>query len=459
MAPEPLTPKVRSRRGRVGLGLTALVAVGLVAVLGIGLFAQPIATANEQPSTGLASVAASVSMPAATVPEGAPSASPRSPAATPTPAPPSAPRAEDRPPAPTRNTELQATLDALRERYGMPGVSVAILFSDGSTWTGVSGMADVAGRRPMTEDTAFGLASMSKTFTAALVLDLARDGRIDIDRAVKAYLPDLAIDPTITVRQLLDHTSGLHDFFFAKGIDAALQAKPGAAWTAAASLKRVGKPYFKPGQGWHYSNTNYLVLGLLAERVTGRSQARLIRERFLEPLGLEETWYQAAEKPRRPLAHGYRLRGPVKDPAITDLSGASRVVPFTSVVTASGGAGSMAATAGDVARWARALYTGRVLGPGETLAMIQDAIVTAPLKPRVPYGLGVQTVTIDGRPTVGHSGSFLGMRGVVRHLPGNMVTIAVLTNQSRTDPGLIARALLSIATRAGPPCGSCAAAG
>src|SRR4030095_8620775 len=82
-------------------------------------------------------------------------------------------------------------------------------------------------------------------------------------------LPSLDIDPTITVRQLLDHTSGLHDYFYDPDIDEALLSDRTRAWTAEEALSYVGKPYFKPGQGWHYSNTNYVVLGLIAETIEG----------------------------------------------------------------------------------------------------------------------------------------------------------------------------------------------
>jgi D-alanyl-D-alanine carboxypeptidase len=355
---------------------------------------------------------------------------------------------------PALRRSLQARLDQLRERYGVPGISVTILFPDGSSWLGVSGLADVAKAAPVTPSTSFAIASVTKTFTAALVLALAQDGTIELDEPVRTYLPELKIDARITVRQLLDHTSGLRDYFFHASIDRALLKERGRRWESADSLKYVGKAYFKPGQGWHYSNTNYLVLGMLAERVGEAPLGDQIRARFLEPLGLRHTWYQPAEAPTSDVAHGYRFESTDKDARAIDLSDGSPLMPFTSVVTAAGGAGGLASNASDLARWARALYAGGVLSPESMDAILGDISRTEPYKPRVPYGLGVQRVQIDGAQSLGHSGRLLGFRSAVRWLPDEDIAIAVLTNQSRTDPGIIVRALLRVA-RAGDACVNC----
>ena len=357
-----------------------------------------------------------------------------------------------RPPEPTgpsataaTRQALQARLDQLRERYGVPGISVTILFPDGSTWLGVSGLADVKAGTPVTPSTSFAIASVSKTFTGALVIGLAQRGRIDLDAPVRLYLPKLKISGAITVRQLLDHTSGLRDYFFHPAIDHLLLSDPERRWTAADAMRYVGKAYFKPGMGWHYSNTNYLILGLLAERVGGATLAEQIRTSFLEPLGLRHTWYQPQEVPSSDGAHGYRFAPTSKEGTPIDLSDGSPFMPFTSVVTAAGGAGGIASNSSDLARWARSLYAGGVLSSASIEAMVADITNTAPYKPYVPYGLGVQRLEIDGAPSLGHSGRLLGFRSAVRWLPQDDLAIAVLTNQSRTDPGVFVRALLKIA--------------
>jgi D-alanyl-D-alanine carboxypeptidase len=349
---------------------------------------------------------------------------------------------------------LQARLDQLRERYGVPGISATILFPDGSSWLGASGLADVSAKRPVTPSTSFAIASVSKTFTGALVVALAQEGKIDLDVSVRRYLPDLKVNIRTTVRQLLDHTSGLRDYFFHPEIDHALLSAPSRRWVPADALKYVGKAYFKPGTGWHYSNTNYLILGLLAEEVGGAPLGEQIRTRFLDPLGLRHTWYQPSEAPTSDVAHGYRFTSAAKDATPIDLSDGTRLVPFTSVVTAAAGAGGFASNSSDLARWARSLYAGRVLSPASVDALVGDITRTAPYKPRVPYGLGVQRLVIDGAPSLGHSGRLLGFRSAVRWLPDDDIAIAVLTNQSRTDPGVFVTALLKIA-RAGGACVNC----
>ncbi len=350
---------------------------------------------------------------------------------------------------------LSAALDRLRATYGIPGISAAMTFADGSTWVGSSGLAVVVSDRPVTPRTAFAAGSISKTFTAALVMALAEEGRLKLDSPVKTYLPKLVINRAITVRELLDHTSGLNDFFSHPAIDPALMAHRDRVWTAADSLRYVGKPYFKPGTGWRYSNTNYLVLGMLAEAVGGAPLADQLRQRFFDPIGLDHTFYQAVERPRGPVAHGYRFSG--ADPRLkgVDVSDGTAVVPFTSVVTATGGAGSIATTASDLTTWARALYGGGVLRPETVASMVDDATVTTALKSSVPYGLGVQVVTIDGRPTLGHSGRLLGFRAVMRWLPDEGIAVVVMTNQSRTNPNLLIRDLLRTVLGIPPPCPGC----
>jgi D-alanyl-D-alanine carboxypeptidase len=356
---------------------------------------------------------------------------------------------------PSATPALQAALDArlaqIRSKSGIPDISVTVIFADGSAWHGNAGLADVAARRPVTSETAFSVASISKTYTAALILGLIEDGRLRLDSTAKPFLPTVAIDPRITVRQLLDHTSGLRDFYFDPRIDKALLSTPRRVWDAKRSLGYVGKPYGKPGAAWHYSNTNYVVLGLLAEAVGRAPIATQLRQRFFIPLGLQHTWYQGAETAQGAIARGYRFTGAAANLPPISLSDGSTVAPFTSVVTASGGAGSIASSADDLARWAAALYGGDTLPQGIRDAMIGDLVPTAKGELATGYGLGVQVVDIEGRRTYGHSGRFLGARTAVRWLAEERITIAVLTNQSRTDANAVLADLLKVIFPPPPP--------
>jgi D-alanyl-D-alanine carboxypeptidase len=353
-----------------------------------------------------------------------------------------------------RGGRLQETLDLARARLAIPGVSATIILPDGSIWSGASGLADVARKTPVTDSTAFAFASISKTFTSALILELAAEGMIVLDAPAVTYLPrlKLAVDRRISVAMLLDHTSGLDDFFLNPKIDKVLQSTPTRVWTAADALAYVRKPLFPPGTGWHYSNTNYVLLGLIAEHVTGDRMADLIRARFLDPLRLEGTWTQVAERARTGLAHGYRFVGTKRSAPPIDLADGTGIAPFRSVVTAAGAAGDLAGTSRDLARWARELYSGAVLGPQTSALLFEGFNKTVDYEPRVAYGFGVQALVIDGRPSFGHSGRLLGFRGAVRHLSADGLTIAVLTNQSRADPGEIVRLLVAAATAPPPNC-------
>ena len=356
----------------------------------------------------------------------------------------SSPQADAPTATPSLTALLQSALDRWRAKTGSPGVSVSIVFPDGTTWDGVSGLANIKTKRAVTPDTAFAVASVSKTFTAALILELVAEGRLALDRPARSYLPGLPIDKRITIRQLLDHTSGLRDFFLDRRIDAALQGKPGATWTPAMAFKYVGKLLGKPGTVWHYSNTNYLVLGMVAEAVGGASVAEQLRTRFIDPLGMNDTWYQAVERPRAALATAYRQRGTKPTARPIPLTDGSGIAPYTSVITAAGGAGSIASTAPDLARWVRALYGGNALSPEARALLLGHIWDTASLHPAIPYGFGVQAVSIAGHAALGHSGRFSGARSVVRWLPLERVAIAVVTNQSRKDPGVLVADLLKM---------------
>ena len=446
----------------VALALAGSVTMGPTPLVGGIATAGPTPLASGSAVTGLASTSGTPTATVTPTPAATATAS-----AVPGPTSPSPPAGSPAPtgPAPTGPTPsgpspqlatspvltdeiahaLQARLDKIRVKVAMPGVSVAILYPDGAVWSGSSGLRDVAAKAPVTPDTTFAAASVSKTFTSALILALARDGDLDIDAPVANYLPELHLDPRITSRQLLDHTSGLRDYFFHPSIDKLLLSRPNRRWTEAQALRFVGTPYFKPGHGWHYSNTNYLVLGLLAERVGKATLGRQFETRFFGRLGLDHTYYQPDQRPSGPVARGYRfLSADVKAKPI-DLSDGTELTPFTSVVTAAAGAGGIATTSVDLVHWAQALYSGEVLGKDVVLAMTADGASTRPYRPRVPYGLGVQMVDVVGHPTLGHSGRFLGFRSLVRWLPDEGVAIAVLTNQSRTDPAPLASTLLRIA--------------
>ena len=435
------------RRTMIGPLLGAvLVAAGLFVVSGTPGLGLPTASSTPTqtgPGTGLGgsgppgSAGAGVATPRSSATASTPANGP-----SPTPGPTASPLSGGSPTvAVGLATRLQSSLEKFAKANRLPGTSVTITWADGRTWTGTTGLADVRAARPVTPDTVFAIASMSKTFTSALILGMVDEGRLSLDSKVATILPTVRlgtpgvpIPAGVTVRMLLDHTSGLADFFFAKGIDKALLAGRGVTWTPAMSLAYVGKPLGKPGRSWHYSNTNYVLLGLVAEKIGGAPFAKLVRTRLLDPLRLDGVFIQGAERAIGPLALGYYYSSVSPSARPIGLADARRViVPFTSVVTAAGTAGNVAATSAGLAGWARALYGGAVLRP-ETLALaVADAQSTARFHPYVPYGLGVQVTMIGRHRALGHSGRFIGVRGELRYLPDDGLAIAVLTSQNGVD--------------------------
>jgi D-alanyl-D-alanine carboxypeptidase len=350
-------------------------------------------------------------------------------------------------PAPAILAVLDTHLEAIRALYGIPGVAATIVFRDGTRWVGAAGLANVAAGIPVSPGTPFAVASVSKTFTAALILEYINEGRLALGDSAATRLgstPGITIDRRITISELLDHTSGLRDFFLNPKIEPAFAANPDASWTPAQAFGFALPPVAAPGARFLYSNTNYLLLGLIAERTGGKPLSVLLRERFFTPLGMVTASYQGVDRPFVPLARPYRFDTPSPDETPIALPGSTDAVPFRAAVTASGGAGSVAASAPDIATWARALYGGSLLGPTMTALMIADAARTTAIDPRLPYGYGVSVLPFDGHLSVGHSGRYLGARAVVRHFPLDGLTISVLTNQSRVDPGVILVDLLRL---------------
>jgi D-alanyl-D-alanine carboxypeptidase len=357
------------------------------------------------------------------------------------------------PPDPATSKKLAAAVAAARWRYGIPGISVAIAYPDGNVWTGHAGVSDVKKKTAVRTDTGFAFGSATKTFTAALVLRLAEEGALSLDDSILRWLPEyagrtfLGSTPArrqiITVRMLLAQTSGLYDYFNSLSLDARLRAAKTRVWAPDDVLAFVKKPLFIAGDGWSYANTNYLLLGLIAERAGGAPVATQLRTRLFEPLGLASLYLQVAEKPRGPIARGYDFTSLSRTATPIPWSDGTKVMPFTSVTSAAGAAGALAGSARDLARWGLALYGGTVLQPASLAAMLAfDG--TAAAGAASDYGLGVGRRLIGDRLTVGHSGRLAGFRSTLRYVPELGVSVAVVTNQDRWDPDRVVEALLDV---------------
>jgi D-alanyl-D-alanine carboxypeptidase len=320
---------------------------------------------------------------------------------------------------------LQRIVERTVRRSRLPALSIAVRLPGGETWTAVDGFAQYSPERRATEDTVFAIASVTKTFVAALILQLVDEGRLDLDDRLSGYLPDIPWAGQVTIRQLLSHRSGIYNYFESPRYNRQVFADPDRLWTYEDILGLVKEPYCRPGRCYHYSNTNYVLLGRVAEVITGTPLHALLRARFFDPLGLDHTFYQPDEPTPADAAHGHwAFSG-----GFTDHTGDQTVIPTLAAASVAGPAGAIASTAADLARWAAALYGGEVLSPDSRREMLR-------VLPPDGYGLGVRREVVLGHVAYGHRGGIRGFVSSMFYFPKEDVAIAVLSNRglSRTDP-------------------------
>jgi D-alanyl-D-alanine carboxypeptidase len=319
--------------------------------------------------------------------------------------------------------KLQSHLDRWRVNHRAPGVAAAVRLPDGSRWIGTSGMA-VRGKggRPVRRDTPFAVASLTKTFMAALVLQLREEGKLFLGSPLSRWLPDYPRAKRITVEMLLNHRSGVFDYFEHPRYERLVFGRPRHRWTTKEILALRGRPYCDPGTCYHYSNTNYVLLGAIVREVTGKAPATSIRRRFLKPLGLDESYMQGQERIGRVAAKGYWALSR----RYVGFSDGSRFRPNTSAATVAGSAGAMLASVRDISDWQDALLSGDVLEPASLKRMLR-------FHRRSGYGLGMRRARLAGRPAIGHGGSLRGFVSIMYRLPDDDIDVTILTNLGRTD--------------------------
>ncbi len=351
------------------------------------------------------------------------------------PAVPDPPPAQDLPELPYA-AQLQSALDqALQDGQGAHdlGISAAVLVPGYEPWLGVSGNSHPGA--PVTTDMLFNMGSIAKSFEAALALQLAEEGALDLDQPISAWLPEYPqVDGRITVRQLLNHSSGLFNVFEHPDFP---WAGPGVDYERQWQLEEVldnfvGEPYGAPGDVQHYSSTNYLLLTAILERTTEGSVTQEISGRFLDPLGLDSTVVSMGALPpaRYSVAHPWLdVNG---DGTLQDLSGAPQIwiASMTHPV--------LYATPGDMARWMAALYGEKRVLSEESLQQMLAIPETELGDPEGgKYGLGVVDFSnILGVPVIGHGGSALGYSAAALYLPEQDIALAWSINSGESPPEL-----------------------
>jgi D-alanyl-D-alanine carboxypeptidase len=262
-----------------------------------------------------------------------------------------------------------------------PGV-VAEVRSSGIGWSGVRGLADIERQLPLTANARFRIGSVTKVFVAALVLQLVAEGELKLDAPAGDHLPQVDPDSALTVRRLLNHTSGLGDYTEDASVLEPYRYNRDHVWKPQALVARAPASRYRPGARWVHSNTNFVLLGLLVEAVTGSSVADELRSRIFEPLRLRSTELPADTTMRSPHARGY-MPGenplfPSRD-ALTDVTDLHPSWAWT--------AGGIVSTAGDVARFLAALLEGELLSPRLLAQMLETVVADGSECDR--YGLGI----------------------------------------------------------------------
>jgi len=274
--------------------------------------------------------------------------------------------------------------------------------------------------------------SVGKTYVAAVAMHLVGEGRLSLDSPVSDYLGDrdwysrIPNAQGISVRNLMTHTSGVMRYEFKDAFTLDLTASPDKHWEPEGLLAYVldEEAAFRPGEGWEYSDTNFILLGMIIEGITGQALYDLIRERLLEPLDLTET-VPSDSRVIPGLIQGYA--GPDNPFGGRDevLLPDGRFVINPQFEWAGGG---FASTPEDLARWARALYTGQAFNPDLLKLMLEG--VPARLGPDSRYGLGVIISPTAAGPSWGHSGFFPGYLTEMAYFPALDVSVAVQVNTS-----------------------------
>jgi CubicO group peptidase (beta-lactamase class C family) len=327
--------------------------------------------------------------------------------------------ASSSPPPPPNPAGLAETVDtivrAAMQRSAVPAVSVGLAKDGVTIYVQSYGLADVTTDEAATTATAFELASVTKQFTAALILQLQESAQLHVDDQATTYLPQYGLPPAITIRMLLNHTSGLADYtnfpafqgWYVSGVaePTALQA------IAAAPLDST------PGTAWEYSNSNYFVLGAIIEHITGQSYALNLQQRIFVPLGLMSATYQVPPTP--PGALGYTRSGG----SIMPIRMADRSALFA--------AGALSADVEDLLGWDHALFSGAVVTPASFAQMITPAPIG--MGGGSFYGFGLVLDTFEGHRRAWHNGFINGFLAYNEIFLDDGLSLAVLTNGDFID--------------------------
>jgi len=342
----------------------------------------------------------------------------------------------------------RAALQAALDQIVATGATAALarVDSPGGSWRGASGVAVLGRPTPAPVDGRFRAGSITKTFVATVVLQLVGEGRLRLEDTLERWLPGaIPNGAQITIRQLLQHTSGVFNYtnLLFETIEDVLAARYRTFRpTELVAIAAGQPPVFEPGTSWDYSNTNYILLGMIVRRVTGRPYAAEVARRILRPLRLHGTELPGTDIAiRGPHAHGYE---PI------ERNGEIVPVDFTEInPSMANSAGELVSTTADLNRFYRCLLSGRLLRPAQLAAMLSNP--TGDLN----YGLGIYQQPLPGGPTLwGHSGGIFGYLSYAFSTPDAATQLTVSINPWLGDFGPALRSLALTAFGVTAPAGT-----
>ncbi len=324
--------------------------------------------------------------------------------------------------------QLQNALDGTRAAE-IPGAAVAIV-SPFASWFAASGVSRLEDNTPLKPDDRFEIGSITKTFVATTVLQLVEEGKLSLEDTLTTLLPesitaDILNSETITLKQLLQHTSGIPDYvdvLFNQASDDPTVFLQEWEPEELVYLTDGVEPYFEPGESWRYSSTNFILAGLIIEAVTGNNIAAEIRTRILEPLNLENTFFAKEEEIPGGYISGYWDFN--EDGTLDNISVAN--------ISWTWAAGAMVSNTQDLDTFARSLFKGDLLEP-QTLEQMLDTIPTTDPVNYSSYGLGVGTIESPNRFWYIHRGQTLGYRSNMWYSPADDLTYIELINGFSRD--------------------------
>jgi D-alanyl-D-alanine carboxypeptidase len=317
--------------------------------------------------------------------------------------------------------KLGKAVDATMAEFGVPGAIVGVWVPGKGEWLSVRGEADIkTGKKPKLSDHVR-IGSISKTFTAVVILQLVDEGKLALDDKLDKFDLDVTVPNSdrITIRNLLNMTSGLFDYTASEQFWADLYANPTKPWTPKqlVAITAAQPPKAEPGQGFDYCNTNYILLGLIIEKVTGRSVKEEITTRTIDKLGLKNTSFPLGPPMPDPFMHGYTAT--LAGPAAMDVKSLTDI----SIQTPTGywTAGAVISDLEDLKKWVKALADGTLVS-----ARMHEEQVKFSAPNTEHYGLGINNAVF----LVGHSGEVLGYNSNAYTQPGvDGATIVIFINR------------------------------